>query len=415
MNHWRRNAGVALVAIVASIAGLLNDFVYDDVPLILENTRVHGLGHWREILTHAYWPPPFIEQLYRPVSSLWLAAEYTASGGHAIGFRLVSYMLYALTAVAMYRLASRLMTQDVALGIACIFAAHPVHVEAVALAVNQSELLVGLATILAATFYLDRRRGGQLSPRDWLVLVAVYATVSLTKENGLVLPGVLAAVELLVAGERNSAISIASWRPYLAFGAVAACVILARDAVVPGGVTVAVPARELRGLDLEHRGLLMLQVVPIWFRLLSWPAHLHADYGAPDVMLHHAFGLRESVGLAAVVSSACAVLFLWQRKPVVSFGVVWCAVALLPVSNLVPTGILVAERTLFLPSVGFLIAVGGLADWARTEWHWPRARRLLSVACAVLVVAGIVRSASRHHVWNRAHLRVVGGGLTPNR
>ena len=86
---------IVVLALASSLAGLFNDFVYDDIPLLRDSERLHSLGHWREILTHAYWPPPFVEQLYRPLSSLWLAAQYGFGAGSPIVFRLVSYALYA--------------------------------------------------------------------------------------------------------------------------------------------------------------------------------------------------------------------------------------------------------------------------------------------------------------------------------
>jgi hypothetical protein len=55
--------GVALVcavAIVASIAGILNAFTQDDVSILVDSARLHGggFGALRDILTLPYWPPP---------------------------------------------------------------------------------------------------------------------------------------------------------------------------------------------------------------------------------------------------------------------------------------------------------------------------------------------------------------------
>ncbi len=126
---------VAALAIGASIRGIFNDFVYDDIPIIQDNVRVHqfDFAHVREIFANAYWPPPFVEQLYRPLTLVGLAAQYAVGGGSPMVFRLVSYVLYAATAVLVYRLATRVLDPWPSLGIAALFAVHPVHVEAVAL------------------------------------------------------------------------------------------------------------------------------------------------------------------------------------------------------------------------------------------------------------------------------------------
>ena len=87
----------------------------------------------------------------------------------------------------------------------------------------------------------------------------------------------------------------------------------------------------------------------------------------------------------------------------VTFGIAWMAVALFPVSNLVvPTGVVVAERTLFLPSVGFVIAIGALGwqVFEVTRGRWPSTGQVLAAACAVVVALGAARSIGRERVWN---------------
>ena len=65
---------VAVLAVGASLRGIFNDFVYDDIPIIQDNARVHqfDVAHVREIFANAYWPPPFVEQLYRPLTLVGL-------------------------------------------------------------------------------------------------------------------------------------------------------------------------------------------------------------------------------------------------------------------------------------------------------------------------------------------------------
>ena len=42
---------VAAVALAASVAGIRNQFTQDDLALIAQNSRIHDLANWREILT----------------------------------------------------------------------------------------------------------------------------------------------------------------------------------------------------------------------------------------------------------------------------------------------------------------------------------------------------------------------------
>jgi hypothetical protein len=383
--------------------------VYDDIPIIQDNARVHGfdVARIREIFSHAYWPPPFVEQLYRPLTLAGLAAQYAAGAGSPMVFRVMSYALYAVTAVLVYRLATRVLDPWPSLAIATLFAVHPVHVEAVALGVNQAELIVGLIALVMTTSYIDWRRAGAIRGRSWALLAALYALATLVKESGFVLPLFLVAadVTILRSGE---------WRwpkradvlGYALLAAVAAVSLALRFAVAGPPAFAVVPAAELRGLDVVGRLGVMLDVVPMWLRLLVWPRHLQVDFAPGEIV---SGGMPEAVfGFAILCGFVTALVYGLRRDRILAFGLLWMAIALLPVSNLLPTGVVVGERTLFLPSVGFVIAVGAVAqrvlDAQAMSSQWRRLA--LGGACSLLVVLGVLRSAGRQAVWNTQHVKL---------
>jgi hypothetical protein len=193
---WKPALVVAVVAIAASVTGLFNGFALDDLHLIVEDPRAHSFGDLSSIFASPYWPPPISPDLYRPLATLSFAIQWMLGGGSALTFRVISYLLYVAMSLGVLALARRLLPETVALGVALLFAAHPVHVEAVALGVNQGEQIVGLISVIAAIRYLDLRRCGWPSPLDWLVLSVAYAVAFLFKENALVLPGLFLAIEL---------------------------------------------------------------------------------------------------------------------------------------------------------------------------------------------------------------------------
>ena len=278
---------VAVLAIGASIRGIFNDFVYDDSPIIQDNVRVHqfDFAHVRAIFSSAYWPPPFVEQLYRPLTLVGLAAQYAMGAGSPMVFRLVSYVLYAVTAVLVYRLATRVLDPWPSLGIAALFAVHPVHVEAVALGVNQAELLVGLIALVMTISYVDWRRAGAIRRRSWALLATLYALATLVKESGFMLPLFLVAAEVTILRSDES-----RWPRrvdvfgYALLAAVAAASLALRFGVAGSSAFAVVPAAELRGLDVFGRLGVMLHVVPMWLRLLAWPRHLQVDFAPGEIV-----------------------------------------------------------------------------------------------------------------------------------
>ena len=390
--------------------GVLNDFVYDDIPLIRDNLRVHGLGHLRDALARAYWPPPFVEQLYRPLTLVALSAEYALGDGSPIVFRIVSYALYAVLAVAVYRLAARVLDPWIALGVAALFAIHPVHVEAVALGVNQAELLVGIIGVAMTSVYVDRRRAGALRGRDWALLALLYAIGTLVKESAFVIPLLLVAAEATVLREPTTRrFSRRDIGGYVVLAGVAAASVALRSVVVGAPAFAVIPAADLRGRGLGERMVLMLHVVPKWLRLFAWPQHLQVDFRPGEIASGGAIDVW--VGIAILFAFVAAIICVWRRAPVLAFGLVWVGIALLPVANVVPSGVVLAERTLLLPSVGFLLAVGAASQAALANQRLPRrtTRLVLGWGCALLVVLGLLRSAGRQAVWNTQHLEIVPG------
>jgi hypothetical protein len=402
----RDYAAVAIAAIMACITGLPNQFVYDDVSLIQANERAHTLSELGRVFSQPYWPPPFAPQLYRPIASALLALEYVVGAGDPAVFRVISFALYAVVAVAVLVLARRVLPGPAAFATALLFAAHPVHVEATVLGVNQGELIVALIAVIMTLIYIDGRKRGSIPRRTWGALACLFAIAALTKENGLVIPGLLLAAEVTVAPQTSSRFRRwrSIWKGYVGLGGIALCILVIRGLVL-GHAAGALPADALVGVGFTNRVLTMLQVVPTWLRLLTWPAHLQADYSPNEVVASTHFGLREVSGLSLLIGAAAAAWLVRGRAPVITFGILWCAVSLFPVSNLlVPTGVVVAERTLLLPSIGACL-VGGTAWWHLRERfaHSRPVRGALWVALIVLVAMGVVRSARRQFVWRNSY------------
>jgi hypothetical protein len=145
----------------------------------------------------------------------------------------------------------------------------------------------------------------------------------------------------------------------------------------------------------------MLGVAAEWARLLLWPARLAIEYSPPEIAVHRAWSLELLPSATVVVGATALAIASWRRVPVATFGLGLAAVALMPVANLlVPTGVVLAERTLLLPSVGVLLALGA---WGAAIWHDAGRPRLMmlgvTTVTAVLTTFGVVRSATRTTIW----------------
>jgi protein O-mannosyl-transferase len=394
---------VGLLAIAASIAGISNQFAQDDIAIIWKNPTIHSLDGIGTLFTRPYWPPPFVSALYRPLATTTFALEWAIGAGSPMMFRVVSYLLYAAVSIAVYSLMRRRLPTVVAFGAAALFAVHPLHVEAVAVAVNQSELWVALLTCLAVSHYLGQRdRGGPLSTGHQLVIAGFFLAACLFKESALVLPGILVAAEILLVRRSDPLrLRVSQGRRLLLLLMLVAVVFYwVRTRVLRGNLLGTFIAEGLLGLTMWERGLTMLAVVPEWFRLLLWPQHLQADYAPGELVAHTSWGPMQSLGLVILVATVAAIVAAWRRAPVISFGLLWCGLGLFPVHNvLVPTGIVLAERTMFLPSVGLMIALAG-AGALLLKRTSASVRIGTAAATGVLLILGALRSSTRHPVWS---------------
>ncbi|HWA41386.1 MAG TPA: hypothetical protein VG712_07240, partial [Gemmatimonadales bacterium] len=393
----RRVALLALIllAVVAMGRSLQNGWIQDDAPLILNNPAVHEASGLWSGFTEAYWPPPSTGGLYRPLARTTATFLWMGSGGALWVFRLAGLLLYIATVLAVWALARELLAPHQAWVAAALFAVHPVHTEAAAIAVDQGELVVTLCAALAVVVWLRWRRGELRAAPAYAALIAAYLTALGFKENGLIIPALLGAAEVSLRGP----VIVTTRRRWSVLGALAlvGAAWWSVRAAVLGGVAGAAPAEGLRGAGLPARALTMLGVVPEWARLLLWPAHLQGDYSPWEITPFAHWATEQTLGLLLVAAFATASVIAWRRHRGAAFGLAWVAIALAPVSNvIIPTGVLLAERTLFLASTGVVLVVAALIP----ERAWSGHRRpILAGAIGLLLVAGAARSVTRMGIY----------------
>lgn len=400
---WLAVAAVTVAALVASVTGLGNGFALDDVLVIEQRALLHSLGDLHALLVSAYWQLPPEDTLWRPLGLLSFAAQWVAGGGAPMLFHALSIGLYVAASLAVLALAWQLLPPLGALAAGLVFAVHPVHVESVGNIVGQLELWVALAVVTAAALYVRARRRDALGFDTVLGILALAGLGLGFKEHAVLLPGFLVALEVTVLREAPRASDGGLRRRVLVVGlfAITALWLLVRADVV-GGLAGDRPHVALKGLDATGRAWLMLGLVPELLRLFLWPARLYADYSPQYTALHAAPAPAHLLGAGIVVAYLLALVVAMRRDRALAMGLLWIAVAYSIVSNLLlPTGILLAERTLFLPSVGVAIALGALAVKVAPRVAVAAAvPRTLAVALSLgLIGVAAAHSAERQHAW----------------
>jgi len=373
---------VAASAAVVYVGSLWNRFAMDDVYIVVFNPLVHTPSGIWQAFAHPYWPPEFGGKMYRPLVVAGFALDrLTAS---AMWFHFVNLLWHAGATVAVAALGRRWAGETAALVAGLVFAVHPVHVEAVANVVGRAELMAACFSLLAVYAALERDSVG------WTAAALALGLVS--KENAAVVPGLIASAWILgvrpLPPKRRLGAYVASW------ALVGAAYAIARWAVLHPYARTQALAPVFFGASPVAVRLTAVAALGDVGRLLLFPLTLRADY-SPDerTLVRSLVDGRFLLGLVVLVAWVGLLWWAWRRRRrIEALGLTWIAIAYLPVANLLfPSGVLLAERTLYMPSAGLALALGAAAT------HWSR-RRVAGLG-ALVIALGALRTVTRVPIW----------------
>jgi protein O-mannosyl-transferase len=374
---------VAACAAVVYVGCLWNRFAFDDLYAVVLNPLVHHPSGLWKAFGSSYWAGNLNTTVYRPLA----VASFALDGlvGSPAWFHAVNLLWHVAATVLVAVLARRWAGNSAALVAGLLFAVHPVHVEAVANVVGRNELMAATFALVAVYAALARESV------VWSAVALVGGLLS--KENAAVVPGLIVWAWLVRLvprpGSRRVAAFVTSW-VLIAAGYAALRWIVFR--AYGQGITAVAPVF-IGQSPLDVRLTAVSGLVDV-ARLLLVPLHLQADYSPLErTAVTSLADWRLGAGLLVCVFWALLLaLALKRQRRLEAFGLGWIAIAYTPVANLLfPIGVFIAERTLYLPSVGLVLAIGGLARDVPS--------RRLALPLAVLVLAGGLRTALRVPAW----------------
>ncbi len=407
-----------LAGVLASVVfanSLWNGFAYDDSRIILDNTELHSLETLPGAVFKPYWhgQEGAVELgLWRPTTTLLLGLEYAVSGENPALYHAVNVLGHALVSALVVFVLAHLVALPIAFVAGLLFALHPVHVEAVANVVGGAEVMATAFLLLAVLLHL---RG----PSSWgraIAVGAIYALAFGAKEIAVTLPGVLFLVDAARSrlGFRDLGAYLREhWRTYLSLVVVAAAMLTIRAQILGSlaNSEVALGSRLLREIP---RVWTLAEVWTHYVRLMVFPLDLASDYTPAVIPISTGFHALNSVGVVLALLTFAGALFSWRHQllgpqrdsgpelgpgsvsaRVFGFGVLWFAITISPVSNvLFIAGVLLAERTLYLPSMGAVVILA----WLLVSLVQQR-RRVGLAALALVMVLGGWRSWTRTPTW----------------
>ena len=398
-----------LLAAALYLPSLKNGYVGWDDALITANPNIRSFSP--ENLRRIFIPALDSPASYQPLRTLAHALVYAVSGTRPFGYLLLNILLYLATIFLFYRLVEYLLASGreaagelearlAALAAAAFFAFHPVHVEAVSWLQGGKQSLMAVFFLLSFIHYLKYSREGRRSAY-WISLIAFLAALT-AQPGALGLPLLILGYEALSAGWSRGSIRATLVRislrtfPFLLPGILLVLFLLFFTTVEAGIPAASLPAR-LSAIPLLWTKSLLKLLVPV-----NICCRYPLTAAVPPQYING--------GILALVlaGSGWALLRAAGNGPAARLAVLWFCVTLVPTSGLVRTSTLMADRYLFLPSLGFALLAGLVycrigRPIAGGPGEPPRQGRLLAAVLALVLAASFALiTLQRQGDWREA-------------
>ena len=414
--HHPAGALLLFVAVTLAVYGpaLGGEFLWDDNYLVRGNGLIRSPIFCLEVFRHTLFGGD--SNFYRPIQTLTYLWDYYWWGLNPFGYHLTNALVHAANGFLLHTLLRRVLpglvpgdgvrtpaTDRTALALALLWVVHPVHSAAVAYVAGRADSLAMAFCVGAWLLCMGALApGGRPAGRAGMAAgaFACFLAGLCSKEIAFVWLALFAGWLLMAhpgagaprADRRGRLLALAG-------GLLAVGICLGLRHLPPPAPAPPPPPGTL------GRWVLMLRALGDYGRLMVFPDRLYMErqvFAAPglanpdDPAYYDTLAVTGALVLAAFAAGA------WlpgRGRTLRRVGAAWFLAGFLPVSNLFPLNASVAEHWLYLPSVGFLLFLAGVAldvPWPRLPARFPNPR--VAVAAVLAATAGL-----GGRTWLRAH------------
>lgn len=382
-----------------------NKFSIDDDMVSSNNPVIKkGIKGIPEILITRYANNPKQNYEYRPVVKITFAIEQTLFNGNPHVSHLINVLLYLFLCIFIYLLLRKLLKSYhpwIALLATVLFAAHPIHTEVVASLKNRDEILSmlgSLASLYSCIKFFEKRKW------YWILSgVVCFILAYFSKSSALVFLAIIPLTLFFFTDIKIKHILII-------IGILLVLIVLSRW--LP---RIWLPKTEREILYFENplyfeKGILLkigtaLIVLLFYLRLLIFPHPLVYYYGYNEIPVTDPGNIYSIISLIVFLALFIVSVLLLKKKHLLSYCILFFFISISMYANIIkpPPGI-VAERFLFVPSLGFCLAIAILAFMIfklkiGDKKLSMKAIRKPVIVIAIIVIPFAVKTITRNPDW----------------
>lgn len=333
-------------------------------------------------------------RLYHPLVNLSFAVEYYLYGNDPHIYHAVNVMLHLLSVLLVFFIFMLITGKNfwISFITTLIFACHPMHVESVAWVSGRKDTLYTVFFLASVWTYLKAQEIGSKKTLLYAFSVILFLLACLSKSMAVTLPAILILIDWFM-GKKFDMAAILKYLPY--FAVAAAFAVMTYILYYGASEKLLVTDYMLfNNFIAAHFHLIFYLVKFIWPANLAvvYPVFYQPGEFLPDfIMLSPAFIYM--LALLAAVS-------LNYTKKIV-FGFVFFLLTILPVINILPTGIAaVADRYTYVPYIGLAFIAACAAVFIYKKIRVKIFKNVFVAFVCVLLSVMCVSCRSRVDKWH---------------
>lgn len=360
-------------------------------------------------------------QPYRPVTLLSFAIQKEMTGFKLGPAHFVNVLLFSFLCILLFNLLLKIFPRSsvwIPVVITSLFLFHPIHTEVVASIKSRDELLSALFGVWALSIFF----GNKLEIRSWTRIACsafLFALAIFSKEGAVALLAIFPLVSLVLNNEKIKRVAV-QLSPLIL---ITALFLFMRNNAVGSALTEK-KADIINNILYGTNGFAesfatRMEILWVYLGLLFVPINLSWDYSFNQIPVIDFSSPIAWISLVVHLAMIVFAIKMYKKKSEITFGILFYLITLAPVSNIFFLfGATLAERFLFLPSIGFCIAIGFALPLVFkinvSTFKGENKTKLIGTVAAVCLLFGVM-THNRNKDWE-SNLTILEAGAisSPN-